>query len=167
MPTTKRRHPARLIPQISRGSSELAVCTPFRLIPERARRFALHPVTGREHAAGEHCLHLPKVAKRRAVVVPRVPAAASAHWSLQGNGLLRPMVEMMSDLFSALIFGVVGTFFLMRRDRLIAANLEAYRRFPFLRRIPILGRWPDASARFHRREALVLAITFWRWQRSP
>jgi hypothetical protein len=42
------------------------------------------------------------------------------------------------------------------RDRLVAANLEAYRRFPFLRRIPILGRWPDASERFHRWESVVL-----------
>jgi hypothetical protein len=62
------------------------------------------------------------------------------------------------DLFSALLFGISGTVFLVWRERLIAANLEAYRRFPFLRRIPILGRWPDASERFHRWEALVLAI---------
>ena len=64
----------------------------------------------------------------------------------------------MWDLFSALLFGAAGALFLVRRDHLIAANLEAYRRFPFLRRIPILGRWPDASERFHRLEALVLAI---------
>jgi hypothetical protein len=64
----------------------------------------------------------------------------------------------MWDLFSALVFGAAGTLFLARRERLIALNLEAYRRFPFLRRIPILGRWPDASERFHRWEALVLAI---------
>jgi hypothetical protein len=66
----------------------------------------------------------------------------------------------MWDLFSALLFGAAGTLFLVRRERLIAANLEAYRRFPFLRRIPILGRWPDASERFHRWEALVFAIIF-------
>ena len=63
---------------------------------------------------------------------------------------------MMSDLLSVLMFGAAGTVFLAWRDRLIAANLEAYRRFPFLRRIPILGRWPDASERFHRRESVVL-----------
>jgi hypothetical protein len=56
-----------------------------------------------------------------------------------------------------LLFGAAGTLFLVRRERLIAANLEMYRRFPFLRRIPLLGRWPDASERFHRREALVFA----------
>jgi hypothetical protein len=64
----------------------------------------------------------------------------------------------MWDLFSALLFGAAGTLFLVLRERLIAANLEAYRRFPLLRRIPLLGRWPDASERFHRREALSLAI---------
>jgi hypothetical protein len=62
----------------------------------------------------------------------------------------------MSDLFFALLFGAAGTVFLVWRDRLVAANLEAYRRFPFLRRIPILGRWPDASERFHRWESVVL-----------
>jgi hypothetical protein len=64
----------------------------------------------------------------------------------------------MSDLLIALLFGAAGTLFLVRREHLIAANLEAYRRFPFLRRIPILGRWPDGSERFHRWEALVFAI---------
>jgi hypothetical protein len=63
---------------------------------------------------------------------------------------------MMSDLLSAFMFGAAGTVFLAWRDRLIAANLEAYRRFPFLGRIPILGHWPDASERFHRWESLVL-----------
>jgi len=62
----------------------------------------------------------------------------------------------MSDLFFALLFGAAGTVFLVWRDRLVAANLEAYRRFPFLRRIPILGRWPDESERFHRWAAVVL-----------
>jgi hypothetical protein len=62
----------------------------------------------------------------------------------------------MSDLFFALLFGAAGTVFLVWRDRLVAANLEAYRRFPFLRRLPILGRWPDASERFHRWESVVL-----------
>jgi hypothetical protein len=62
----------------------------------------------------------------------------------------------MSDLFSALLFGAAGSVFLVWRDRLVAANLEAYRRLPFLRRIPILGRWPDASERFHQWESVLL-----------
>jgi hypothetical protein len=63
---------------------------------------------------------------------------------------------MMPDLFSALVFGAAGTVFPVWRDRMIAANLDAYRRFPFLRRIPILGRWPKASERSHRWESVVL-----------
>jgi hypothetical protein len=35
---------------------------------------------------------------------------------------------MMSDLLMALMFGAMGTVFLVWRDRLIALNLEAYRR---------------------------------------
>jgi hypothetical protein len=63
----------------------------------------------------------------------------------------------MSDLLFALLFGAVGTLFLVCRERLVASNLEAYRRWPVLRRFPILGRW-HASERFHRWEAIVLAI---------
>ncbi len=49
---------------------------------------------------------------------------------------------MMSDLLSALMFGAAGTVFLAWRDRLIAANLEAYRRLPFLHefRSSVAGR---------------------------
>ena len=66
----------------------------------------------------------------------------------------------MSDLFFALLFGAVGTLFLVRRDRLVALNLEAYRRWPVLRRFPILGRG-HASERFQRRWALFSAIFLW------
>jgi hypothetical protein len=56
----------------------------------------------------------------------------------------------MSDLFIALMFGAVGALGLVRRDRMVALNLEAYRRFPSLRRIPLLSRGHD-SERYQRR----------------
>ena len=63
----------------------------------------------------------------------------------------------MSDLFFALLFGAAGTLFLVYRDRVVASNLEAYRRWPVLRRFPILGRWYD-SERFQRRQTTFGAI---------
>ena len=71
----------------------------------------------------------------------------------------------MSDLFFALLFGAAGTLFLVRRDRLITLNLEAYRRWPVLRRLPILGRRHE-SERFNRRLAMfdaivLLAMALW------
>jgi hypothetical protein len=59
----------------------------------------------------------------------------------------------MSDLF----FAAVGTLFLVCRDRVVASNLEAYRRWPVLRRFPILGRSHD-SERFQRRQTTFGAI---------
>jgi hypothetical protein len=59
-------------------------------------RACRYPVTSRHcqgSAVREACLHLPKVAKRRAIVVTRVPAAASVEWSLQGNGLATDRVS--------------------------------------------------------------------------
>ena len=56
----------------------------------------------------------------------------------------------MWNLFVAVLFLSVGTLGLMRRDRFVALNLEAYRRWPMLRRIPILGRG-HASERYQRR----------------
>jgi hypothetical protein len=49
----------------------------------------------------------------------------------------------MSDL---LLFLSAGTFGLARRDRFVALILEAYRRWPMLRRIPILGRGTPLSS---------------------
>ena len=63
----------------------------------------------------------------------------------------------MWDLFTALLFGAAGTLILVRRDRLVALNLEAYRRWPVLRRLPILGRGHD-SERFQRRLGTFNAI---------
>jgi hypothetical protein len=63
----------------------------------------------------------------------------------------------VSDLFFALVFGIAGTLFLVRRDRLVAMNLEAYRRWPVLRRFSILGRW-HASEGFQRRLTMIRAI---------
>jgi hypothetical protein len=63
----------------------------------------------------------------------------------------------MSDLFFALLFGAAGTLLLVCRDRMVASNLEAYRRWPVLRRFPILGRWHD-SERFQRRQTTFGAI---------
>lgn len=56
----------------------------------------------------------------------------------------------MWNLFVAVLFLSVGTLGLVRRDRFVALNLEAYRRWPMLQRIPILGRG-HASERYQRR----------------
>ncbi|HKI28953.1 MAG TPA: hypothetical protein VKB32_05970 [Actinomycetota bacterium] len=56
----------------------------------------------------------------------------------------------MWNLFVAVLFLSTGTLGLLRRDRFVALNLEAYRRWPMLRRIPILGRG-HASERYQRR----------------
>jgi hypothetical protein len=63
----------------------------------------------------------------------------------------------MQDLFFALVFGAAGTLILVRRDRLVALNLEAYRRWPVLRRLPIIGRGHD-SERFQRRLGMFDAV---------
>jgi hypothetical protein len=63
----------------------------------------------------------------------------------------------MSNLFFALLFLSVGTFFLVRRDRVVALNLEAYRRWPSLRRIPIVG-WGHDSEWFQRRLIMFDAV---------
>lgn len=47
--------------------------------------------------------------------------------------------------------------FLVRRDRLAALNLEAYRRWPMLRGIPIVGRG-HASERFNQRLIMFDAV---------
>ena len=64
----------------------------------------------------------------------------------------------MTNLFFGLLFLSAGTFFLVRRDSLVVLNLEAYRRWPMLRRIPILGR-RHASERFHRRLIMFDAVS--------
>jgi hypothetical protein len=56
----------------------------------------------------------------------------------------------MSNLVFASLFLAAGIFYLTRRDRMVAQMLEAYRRFSFLRRIPILGRSHNTEL-FHRR----------------
>ena len=63
----------------------------------------------------------------------------------------------MWNLFVAVLFLSVGTLGLMRRDRFVALNLEAYRRWPMLRRIPIVGRG-HASERFQRRLIMFDAV---------
>ena len=56
----------------------------------------------------------------------------------------------MSNLFVAVLFLSIGILGLVRRDRFVALNLEAHRRWPMLQRIPILGREND-SERYQRR----------------
>jgi hypothetical protein len=56
----------------------------------------------------------------------------------------------MWNLVSGLLFLSAGTLLLARRDRFVALSLETYRRWPMLRRIPILGRG-HATERFQRR----------------
>ena len=63
----------------------------------------------------------------------------------------------MWNLFVAVLFLSVGTLGLVRRDRSVALNLEAYRRWPMLRRIPIVGRG-HASERFQRRLIMFDAV---------
>ena len=63
----------------------------------------------------------------------------------------------MSDLVFALSFGALGTYILVRPDRLAASYREAYRRWPVLRRFPILGRGHD-SERFQRRLVMFDAV---------
>jgi hypothetical protein len=66
----------------------------------------------------------------------------------------------MSDLFFTLLFGAGGTLLLVFRDRVVASNLEANRRWPVLRRFPILGRLSRLydSERFQRRQTTFGAI---------
>jgi len=65
----------------------------------------------------------------------------------------------MSNLFFALMCFSAGMLFLVRSDRLAALNVEAYRRWPMLRRIPIVGRG-HASERLQRRLIMFNAV-FW------
>jgi hypothetical protein len=63
----------------------------------------------------------------------------------------------MSNLFFALLCLSAGTLVLVRRDRFVAWNREAYRRWPMLRRIPVVG-WGHDSERSQRRLVMFSAV---------
>jgi hypothetical protein len=56
----------------------------------------------------------------------------------------------MSNLLLAVVYAVVGTVFLARRDRFVAQAKEASQRYPFIPRIPFIGPRSD-SEQFNRR----------------